>query len=99
MGVTVTPTALDSKGATFTVAFNTHTHTVDLSMDMTRAATLTVGGVNWPGPTWSGPGPGGHHWEGTLRFPAASSPSGTAILTLTGLPAPVTLTWNLGGGS
>ena len=97
MGVTVTPTALDSKGATFTVAFNTHT--VDLSMDMTRAATLTVGGVNWPGPTWSGPGPGGHHWEGTLRFPAASSPSGTAILTLTGLPAPVTLTWNLGGGS
>ena len=97
VGVTVTPTELDSRGATFTVGFNTHT--VDLNMDITRAATLTVGGVNWPGPTWSGPGPGGHHREGTLRFPAASRPSGTAVLTITGLPAPVRLTWKLGGGS
>ena len=95
--VAVTPTALDSKGAAFKVAFDTHS--VDLGMDMTRVATLTVAGVDWPGPTWSGPGPGGHHREGTLRFPAASTPSGTAVLTITGLPAPVSLGWNLGGGS
>ena len=92
--VTVSPESLDSSGASFKVAFDTHS--VELDQDLTREARLVVGGTAWPVAGWSGPGPGGHHREGSLRFKPAGPAVGTATLTIDGLPGPVAATWRLG---
>jgi hypothetical protein len=68
--VEVTPLNLNAAGDTleFSVALNTHS--VDLSMDLSKLATLTtdsglvVSPVRWEAPS------GGHHVSGTLVFPA-----------------------------
>ena len=94
--VTVTPTLLDSSGATFAIVLDTHS--VELSLDMAAAAVLNVGGTVWPTSGWSGDGPSGHHRTGELRFTAAGPAAGTAILTISGLSKPVEATWELGDG-
>ena len=91
--VKVTPTQLDSRGAAFTITFDTHTGAP--TIDVARSANLTVDGTAWTGATWSGDGPGGHHRTGTLRFPATGPTRGAARLSITGLAAPVDMTWQL----
>lgn len=92
--VELQPRQLDATGAAFKISFDTHS--VALDVDVARESRLVVGGVTWPVAGWSGDGPGGHHREGELRFRAAGSATGTATLTLAGLPEPVTATWDLG---
>ena len=93
--VELAPVRIDETGAEFEVTFDTHS--VELGLDVARAARLSVGGADWGRPTWSGGGPGGHHREGRLRFKRGGDPSGTARLNIVGLPAPVTATWTLEG--
>lgn len=93
--VKIDPVRIDTGGAEFTVSFDTHS--VALDLDVARNATLTVAGTPWGGATWSGDGPGGHHRTGTLRFAAAGAAQGSAVLSIGGLPGPVTATWALGG--
>jgi len=53
----------------FTVSFTTHSG--DLDQDPTKAVVLVDDSGNTFQPTaWEGPGPGGHHREGTLTFNA-----------------------------
>ena len=93
--VKVTPLQLDSSGATFLVALDTHS--VDLSGDLAASSTLTVSGTEWRSEGWDGAEPGGHHREGELRFSAAGPAQGQATLTITGLPEPVQASWDVGG--
>lgn len=93
--VKIDPVRLDASGAEFKVSFDTHS--VELSLDVARSSTLTVGAGQWSGASWSGDGPSGHHREGTLRFASGGPAQGDVVLTIGGLPAPVTATWTLGG--
>lgn len=93
--VAITPVRIDASGAVLGVKFDTHA--VELGMDLPSAAHLSVGGKPWPRGSWQGPGPGGHHREGTLSFDAAGPATGQATLTIEGLPAPVEVSWTLAG--
>ena len=94
--VTITPTRLDTTGATFSIVLDTHS--ADLSVDLATFAVLTVGGTKWTVQGWTGDGPGGHHRSGELKFSAQRRPQGTAVLAIAGLPEPVEATWQLDGG-
>jgi hypothetical protein len=91
--VTIAPARVDGAGASFGIAFDTHTE--DLALDVAASAALTVGGTPWTGATWAGAGPGGHHREGTLTFTAAGAPKGEVILTIEGLDQPVRASWEV----
>lgn len=91
--VKITPERIDSDGAAFAVVLDTHS--VELDLDVAVNAGFVVDGTTWTDATWDGAGPGGHHREGTLRFTAAGQATGTAELTIDGLPEPVRTTWNL----
>ena len=93
--VKMQPTRLDAGGAVFKVSFDTHS--VELNLDVAARARLVVGSSTWPTIGWSGDGPGGHHRQGQLRFDPAGPATGTATLTIGGLPKPVSATWSLGG--
>ena len=93
VAVTVTPTRIDSTGAEFTVAFDTHTGA--LNVDVAARSAFVVADSPWTDPTWSGDGLGGHHRTGTLRFTAAGPARGVARLTISGLDSPVEASWNL----
>ena len=90
--VRMTPLTLDTTGAVFRVEFTTHTGSLDL--DPGAAAHLRVNGQDAPSGTWNGPGPGGHHRGGTLRF-ATAVPTGAGVeLRITGLAQDATGTWS-----
>lgn len=72
-GVTVKVTRQDLAGEAgawrFTVVLDTHSQ--DLSDDLSRTVVLVTDDGRQIAPlAWKGPGPGGHHREGTLEFPA-----------------------------
>ncbi|GAB4585625.1 hypothetical protein [Nocardia sp. IFM 10818] len=90
--VTMTATALGPARAEFEIEFETHTGSLDL--DPAAAATLRVAGsAVATTPAWDGPGPGGHHRAGTLRFEVPIRSGDTVELHLTGLPTEVTGVW------
>jgi hypothetical protein len=102
IAVEITPVDLGTPGDTLVFDVSLDTHSIDLSMDLAAAATLTtdtgrsVNALSWEAPS------GGHHVAGTLTFPAsvdgAHVLSGAAKLTLTitGLDAPTrTFIWDL----
>ena len=87
VGFVVTPLNLTSPGETLDFDVTMDTHSVDLSWDLAAQSTLRtdtsveVKGLNWPAG-------GGHHYEGTLTFPATSADGksvleGASRLTLT----------------
>jgi len=94
--VVITPTQLDDSGATFSISLDTHS--ADLSIDLTNSSVLEVDGTQWTAVSWTGDGPDGHHRSGELRFSAQGPPTGTAILTIVGLPEQVQATWELDEG-
>lgn len=77
-------------GAIFKITLDTHS--VDLSTDLTKSASLDVGGVAWTVSGWSGDGPGGHHREGTLAF-TPGGPAAGAVRLVIALPHPVDVAW------
>jgi hypothetical protein len=94
--IKVTPLRLDASGAAFKVALDNHE--IDLTMNLAKGASLTVGSLPWTPASWSGDGPGGHHREGTLTFASGGAAAGEAVLTLAGFPSPVQLQWTLPEG-
>ena len=94
--VIITPTLMDSSGATFSIVLDTHS--ADLSVDFTTSAALDVDGTAWINAGWTGDGPGGHHRTGEVQFTANGPATGAATLTISGLPEPVEATWELGEG-
>jgi hypothetical protein len=91
--VKITPQQITTDGASFSVVFDTHS--VELDLDVVAASQLVVDGERWTAASWDGAGPGGHHREGTLTFDAVGDASGTAVLTIDGLPESVEATWDL----
>lgn len=91
--VTIEPVRIDGEGAVFRVGFETHT--VELSLDVAKEASLEVDGTRWPNATWSGSPAGGHHRDGKLRFDAGGASTGEAVLTIDGLADPVVASWAL----
>lgn len=89
--VQVTPMTLNEFGATFQLTLDTHT--VDLNLDPATAARLRVNSQPAAGAAWQGPGPGGHHREGTLRFTTPVASGATVELRITGLGQEVAATW------
>ena len=94
--IKVTPERLDRSGAAFKVTLDNHE--IDLTMNLARGASLTVGSVPWGPSAWSGDGPSGHHREGPLTFPTGGAAAGQVVLTLAGFPGPVQLQWTLPEG-
>lgn len=76
--VKVTPLNLKAPSATLDFAVVLDTHSVDLSMDLAELAVLRVDtGVEVDAAAW--PIGSGHHYEGTLSFPAQTA-DGTSLL-------------------
>jgi len=100
--VDITPVDLAAAGETLSFEVSLNTHSVELSMDLAAAATLTtdtgrsVAALEWNAPK------GGHHVSGQLTFPGQVN--GTALLEgasrltliLTDIDAPIRrFTWAL----
>lgn len=94
--VVVQPVDLGS--STWTFNFGIDTHTGSLDMDILKAVTLTDDRGDSIAPiAWAGPGPGGHHRNGTLTFPAPSSTPKSITVTVVNVGgiATRTFSWNL----
>ncbi len=99
--VVVNPVDLKPTDDTLTFEISMNTHSVDLSMNLAKLATLTTDtGETIQAVTWDGPASGGHHVSGKLTFPGTfekkSILSGVKQLTLTILDvdaASRTFTW------
>jgi hypothetical protein len=89
------PIRIDNGGARFDLAFDSHSAAFDA--DPSAAVTLDVGGARWTAVGWDGDPPSGHHREGTLEFTSTGPASGTATLTIGGLPEPVEFSWPITG--
>lgn len=83
--VDVKPTTLMvGEPVVFDVAMNTHS--VDLSDDMTKISTLRDdAGREYKPTAWDGPGGGGHHREGSIKFAALTSKPKYIELVIKGL--------------
>ena len=92
--ITITPVRVDSTGAVFEVAFDTHSG--DLTLDVAGVSELRVDGTTWGEASWSGDSPGGHHRKGELRFRAGGPALGDVRLSIGGLPGPAEARWTLG---
>ena len=69
--VKITPVRIAADAAVFEVVFDTHS--VELDLDVTSNARLTVAGTNWPEATWQGSGPGAT----TVKARCSSTPPST----------------------
>lgn len=83
----VTPLNLTAPGETLDFDVSLNTHSVDLSWDLAAQSVLSTDtGLEVKGASW--PVGGGHHYEGTLSFPAKTADGkplldGAKTLTLT----------------
>ncbi len=78
----ITPLNLSAAGATLDFDVSMNTHSVDLGWDLAAQSTLrTDTGLEVVGQTW--PVGGGHHYAGTLSFPA-TTPDGQRLLEQAG---------------
>jgi hypothetical protein len=74
------------------------THSVDLTDDLPRAATLAgAGGAAQAASAWEGDPPGGHHRKGVLRFAPIAPPPDELVLQIRrpGESAPRSFRWAL----
>jgi hypothetical protein len=91
--VKVTPRSLSAPEWEFAVVLDTHSQ--DLKDDLEKSAVLLVDGLEVQPTRWEGPGAGGHHREGILRFPAPAGAAGTLELRIQrpGEAAPRVFRW------
>ncbi|MBI4786005.1 MAG: hypothetical protein HY782_03040 [Chloroflexi bacterium] len=83
--VVVKPTAL-AVGETVAFDVAMDTHSVELSDDMTKIAILRDdAGKEYKATAWDGPGGGGHHREGIIKFAALTSKPHHVELVIKGL--------------
>jgi len=73
VAVMVTPIAL-KQGQPFAFGIAMDTHSVELKDDLLKVVVLRDDtGKEYTPTTWDGPGAGGHHREGTLKFAALAA--------------------------
>lgn len=72
-GVTVKVTLKKLTGPEWEFVVVLDTHAEELKDDLAQTAVLLVDGREIRPSQWQGPGSGGHHREGVLRFPAAGA--------------------------
>ncbi len=83
--VDVKPIALEA-GQPIAFDFAMNTHSVDLSDDMTKIVILRDdAGKEYQPTAWEGPGEGGHHRSGTLKFAPLTSKPKFVELVIKGL--------------
>ena len=83
--VDVKPTAL-AVGEPVAFDVKMDTHSVELNDDMTKIAILRDdSGKEYKAAAWDGPGSGGHHREGVLKFAALTSKPHHVELVIKGL--------------
>lgn len=94
-GVTVKVTPGKLVGPEWEFAVVLDTHSQDLKDDLLNAAVLVVDGREIRPAQWQGPPAGGHHREGTLRFPSAGDAPGAVELRIqrVGEAAPRVFRW------
>lgn len=90
VAVTVTPEAVQSGRAAFAITLDAHAGSLDA--DLAAVSSLVIDGVDAGPAAWTGSAPGGHHQEGQLEFTAPEDPT-ELVLSIGGLPGPVTITW------
>lgn len=96
-GVTVKVTPKTLSGAEWEFGVVLDTHAEDLKDDLEKAAVLFVDGREIRPSQWQGPGAGGHHREGVLRFPAAAATTPGALelrIQRSGEAAPRVFRWD-----
>lgn len=94
--VSVTPKAASLDSATWAFDVSLETHTKNLDDDLVKNAVLvTADGKRIRASAWEGPGPGGHHRAGVLRFPAPQpTPAAFALeISRAGESAPRVFRW------
>lgn len=93
MTVKVTPRSLSGVEGEFAVVLDTHE---DLKDDLQKSAVLLVDGIELQPTAWRGPGAGGHHRKGLLRFPAPAAAAGALELRIQrpGESAPRVFRWD-----
>jgi hypothetical protein len=97
VSVSVNPVNLTSPGNTLVFDVSMNTHSVDLSMDISKLSRLTtesgkaIAALKWDGPL------GGHHVQGKLSFPAGEITGSKKItLTISNVDVPSRVfTWSL----
>jgi hypothetical protein len=91
--VKVTPRRLTGPEWEFAVVLDTHSE--ELKDDLQNAAVLVVEGREIRPVAWQGPGAGGHHREGVLRFPSPGDNPGAVELRIrrAGEAAPRVFRW------
>lgn len=94
-GVTVKVTPRKLTGSEWEFAVVLDTHSEDLKDDLQNAAVLVVDGREIRPAAWQGPGAGGHHREGVLRFPSpGDSPAAVELrIQRAGESAPRVFRW------
>jgi hypothetical protein len=100
VNVKVTPKPPASGASRWDFAVVLDTHSQELAEDLTQTATLvTDDGRQLTPSAWTGAGPGGHHREGVLSFPAPDPVPGGFELRLSrpGESAVRILRWKSGG--
>jgi hypothetical protein len=96
--VSVKPTDVSAKAATWRFQVGMNTHSVELSDDLARTSSLVdAGGKEQPAVGWKGDPPGGHHRNGELRFKALSPRPDALELRIArpGEKAPRVFRWKL----
>ncbi len=100
VNVKVTPKPLAPGASRWDFAVVLDTHSQELVDDLTQTATLVTDDGRQSKPSaWTGAGPGGHHREGVLSFPAPDPVPGGFELHLSrpGESAVRVLRWKSGG--
>lgn len=94
-GVTVKVTPRKLTGSEWEFAVVLDTHSEDLKDELQNAAVLVVDGREIRPASWQGPGAGGHHREGVLRFPSPDdSPAAVELrIQRAGESAPRVFRW------
>ncbi|MEK7161537.1 MAG: hypothetical protein AAB729_02500 [Patescibacteria group bacterium] len=86
VNVTVTPIDLKAGSSQWGFDVGFSTHSVELNEDISQVSVLVDDqGKQYKPVSWQGPGPGGHHREGTLIFNPISPLPKSATLKILGL--------------
>jgi hypothetical protein len=80
--VVVTPKPASQGAAEWEFAVKLDTHSASLDDDLTKSAVLIADGREILPSGWSGAGPGSHHREGVLKFPAPAKPPAAVELRI-----------------
>jgi hypothetical protein len=95
--ISVLPEIVSAKNSEWVFEIVMDTHSIELDNDLLASVTLTAGGAEYLPLRWEGDPPGGHHRSGKLTFKAVDPYPQDLTMTISGIGAPRTFTWQLTG--